>query len=128
MAEAHATGLRELGTILLEPALELGRFRLARSGHVLGEELQLLRHAALHDGVVLVQSHRQRLTVKDFFLHPVFHQLVELFRPRLAPPLRLEYQGQLGKVVERQLDLLRRRRRPASRLHVVVHARTARRR
>ena len=28
-------------------------------GHILGEELHLLRHAALYDGVVLIETHGQ---------------------------------------------------------------------
>ena len=74
MAKAHPAGLCELGVVLFEPAPELRRVRLARGGHVLGEELQLLRHAALDDGVVLVEPHRQRLAVENLFLHFVFHQ------------------------------------------------------
>ena len=101
MAEADPARQRELVTVLLVPALELGSGRLARGGHVLGQELQLLRHAALDDGVVLVQSHRQRLAVEDLFLHFVFHQTVELVRCRLASPLRLEYEDELGEIVER---------------------------
>src|SRR5512144_431257 len=39
MAETYPAGLREHGFVLLEPALEFGRFRLARGGHILGKKL-----------------------------------------------------------------------------------------
>ena len=72
--EAQARRLRELGAVLLEPALELGRRRLARSGHVLGQELHFLRHAALDDLVVLVEAHCKRLAVKNFLLNLVLDE------------------------------------------------------
>ena len=47
--EAQPRRLRELGAVRLEPGLQLVGRRLARRGHVLGQELHLLRHAALDD-------------------------------------------------------------------------------
>ncbi len=61
-----------------------------------------------------------RLAVEHFGLHLLLHQAAELFRCRVAPPLRLEQHGQLGEFVDRQLNLLRRWRRAAGRLQVVV--------
>ena len=122
MPEAQPGRLREFGAVLLEPALELGGRRLARGGHVLGQELHLLRHAALDDLVVLVEAHRERLAVEDFLLHLVLDHALELLRRRRAAPLRLVQQGELGDLVERQPDLLRRRDRRASGLREAVEA------
>ena len=94
--------------------------RLARCRHVLGQELHLLRHAALDDLVVLVQAHRQRLAVQDFLLDLVLDQTLQLLRRRRATPLRLVQQGQLRDFVERQTDLLRRRGRGPPRRHEAV--------
>ena len=93
----------------------------ARSGSraaadVLGQELHLLRHAALDDRVVLVEAHRQRLAVEDFLLHAILDQSPELFGSRLAPPLRLEHERELAELLDRQPNLLRRHGRVASTL------------
>jgi hypothetical protein len=93
-----------------------------RGGHVLGEELHLLRHAALDDLVVLVEAHRQRLAVEDILLHLVFDHAIEFLRRRLAVPLRLEHLNELSELVERHPDLLRRSDRRASGLHEAVEA------
>src|SRR5271165_2168943 len=119
--EAHPRRLREVGTVLLEPALEFISGRLASGGHVLGEELHFLGHPALDDLIVLVEAHRHRLPVEHLRLHLLLHHAAELLRCRVAPPLRLEQSGQLGEVIERQLNLLRRWRRAAGRLQVVIH-------
>ena len=50
------------------------RVGLAQGGHILGEKLHLLRHAALHDGVVLVQAERQRLAVEDLLADLALHE------------------------------------------------------
>jgi hypothetical protein len=89
MPEGEPGRLREFRAVLLEPCLELGRRRLARGGHVLGQELHLLRHAALDDLVVLVEAHRDRLAVEDLLLDLVLDQALELLRRRRAAPLRL---------------------------------------
>ena len=101
---------------------EFVRRRLARGGHVLGQELHLLRHAALDDLVVLVETHRERLAVEDLLLDFVLDQAFEFLRRREAAPLRLVHQGQLGDLVERQPDLRRRRGRRASGLREGVEA------
>ena len=105
MAETDARRQRELVAVRLEPCPELLGRRLARGGDVLGEELHLLRHAALDDRVVLVESQRERFAIEDLFAHLVFDQLSQLLRRRVAPPLRPEHQNQLRKVVDRQPNL-----------------------
>src|SRR5215472_2574933 len=47
----------EFLAVLLVPGLEFGRRGLVSGGHVLGQELHLLCHAALDDGIVLVEAH-----------------------------------------------------------------------
>jgi hypothetical protein len=42
---------------------------------VFGEELHLLRHAALDDLVIFVQAHRQRFPIKNLLAHPVIHHV-----------------------------------------------------
>src|SRR5262249_55485783 len=108
VAEAQARRLRERIAVLLIPALELILRRFVRGGDVLGEELHLLRHPALDDGVSLVESQRQPLAIENFLLYPVLDQTVQLFRSRVAPPLRLEQQHHLREVVVAQPDLFRR--------------------
>jgi hypothetical protein len=49
--------------------------------------LHLLRHPTLHDGVVLVETHRQRLAVEHLLLHARLDQTLEFLGRRLAPPL-----------------------------------------
>ena len=105
VAEGNARRRLELVGILLEPGLELGRCRLARGRDVLGDELHLLRHAALHDGVVLVEAHREALAIQDFLLHLGLDHAAEFRRGRVALPLRLEQHRELCKVAVRQLDL-----------------------
>ena len=109
--QAQSRWLGELGAVRLEPALQLVGRRLARRGHVLGQELHLLRHAALDDLVVLVEAHRQRLAVEDFLLDLGLDQPLQFLRRRRSAPLRLEQLGQLVDLVERKPDLLRRRHR-----------------
>ena len=75
-------------------------------GHILGEELHLLRHAALHDGVVFVEAHGQRFTVKDFFADLVFHHGLKLGGSRLTMPLRLKVHFHRAQVVEAERNLL----------------------
>ena len=100
MAKAQPAGLCEHSIVLFEPTPELRFFRLARSGHILREEPQLLRHSAFDDRIVLLQAHRQRLAVEDLFLHLIFHQPGELLRCGVAPPLRLEQHHHLAEIVE----------------------------
>ena len=121
-------GCANLALFFSNQLLELGRRRLARGGNVLGQELHLLRHAALDDLVVLVEAHRERLAVEDLLLDLVLDHARELLRRRRAPPLRLVQQGELGDLVERQPDLLRRRGRRASGLRDGVERRTEPRR
>ena len=72
MAETDARRQRELVAVRLVPFTEfLGR-RLARGGDVLSEELHLLRHTALDDRVVLVDSERERFAIENLFVHLVF--------------------------------------------------------
>src|SRR5262249_49194319 len=76
VAEAEARRLRERIAVLLIPALELVLRRLVRSSDVLGQELHLLRHPALDDGVPLVESQRQPLAIENFLLHLVLDETV----------------------------------------------------
>ena len=105
MPEAVAAGQRELLGVLVEPGFELRCRWLVRSSDVFGEELHLLRHAALHDGVVFVESHRQSFAIQDFFVHLIFDHCLEFLRRRLAVPLRLEVEVHLAKVVEGDKNL-----------------------
>jgi len=91
--EAQPWRLREVGAVLLKPALEFIRGRLASGGHILGEEFHLLCHAALDDLIVLVEPHGQRLAVEHLGLHLLLHHAAELLRCRVTLPLRLEQRG-----------------------------------
>ena len=104
-------GCANLALFVSNQRLQLVGRRLARRGHVLGQELHLLRHAALDDLVVLVQAHRQRLAVEDLLLDLGLDQPLQFLRRRRSAPLRLEQLGQLVDLVERKPDLLRRRHR-----------------
>ena len=115
-------GCANLALFFSNQLSELGGRRLARGGHVLGQELHLLRHAALDDLVVLVEAHRERLAVEDLLLDLVLDHAREFLRRRRAAPLRLVQQGELGDLVDRQPDLLRRRGRRASGLRDAVEA------
>ena len=108
VTEADPRRLLELVPVLLVPARKLGGRRFVRRSDVLGDELHLLRHPALDDGVVLVEAHRQPFAIEDLLLDPVLDQPAELLGRRLAPPLRLERERQLREFIDRQLDLLRR--------------------
>jgi hypothetical protein len=108
MAEADPRRLLELVSVLLVPGLEFFGRRLARRRDILGEELHLLRHAALHDRVLLVETHRESFAVQNLLLHLALDQPAQLLRRRLAAPLRLEHDCELRELVEGQLDLLRR--------------------
>src|SRR5215831_5739756 len=77
-----------------------------RSGHILGEELHFLRHAALDDGVVFVESYGKRLAIQDLLADLVFYHGVELFDGWLAVPLRDEVQIHLPQFVKAHNDLL----------------------
>src|SRR5208283_392524 len=120
MAEAVAAGQGELIAVLLEPSLELRGRRLVRRGHVFGEELHLLRHAALHDGVVFIEAHGQRLAIEDLFANLVFHHSLKLGGSRLAMPLRLEVHIHRAKIVEAESNLLRRLDAAATTLEVPI--------
>src|SRR4030095_12259748 len=101
MTEAPLRRLRDGRAVLLVPGPELRGGGLARGGHVLGQELHLLRHAAPNDLVVLVEAHRQRLAVEDLALDLVLDDPVEFLRRGLAPPLRLEDEDELAEIVVR---------------------------
>ena len=105
MAEAVAAGQGELVAVFLEPGFELRGGWLVSSGHIFGEELHLLRHAALDDGVVFIQTHGQRLAVEDLLANLVFHHGLKLGRGRRAMPLRLEIRVHLLEFIEAQCDL-----------------------
>ena len=107
LAEGHPARKRERLAAAFEPRLELGAGRLVRSGHVLGKELHLLRHATPDDRVVLVEPECQRLAVQHLLLHLVLDQMPELLRRRRPVPLRLEVRLQLEQLVEGQDDLPR---------------------
>jgi hypothetical protein len=106
MPECHPSGQRELVPVLVEPHLELGGGGLVSSGDVLGEELHLLRHAALDDGVVLVQTHGQGFAVQHLLADLVLHERAKLVGSRLPAPLRLEIDIHRAEVIERELNLL----------------------
>ena len=89
-------------------------------GHIFGEELHLLRHAALHDGVVFIETHGQRLAIEDLLADLVFHHGLKLGGSRLAMPLRLEVHVHLPKFVEAQSDLPGRLDSAAAAVHVGV--------
>ncbi len=98
-------GAWNLSAFFSNQALSSADVGYARGRDVLGDELHLLRHAALHDGVVLVEAHREALAIQDLLLHLGLDHAAELRRGRVALPLRLEQHRELCKVVDRQLDL-----------------------
>jgi len=121
MAEAVATGQSEPVAVLVEPGFEFCSGWLVSGGHIFGEELHLLRHAALHDGVVFIEAHGQRLAVEDFLADLVFHHGLKLGRCRLAVPLRLEVHVHLLKFIKGQSNLPRRFDPAATTVHVTVN-------
>ena len=72
MTETDARRERELVVVRLVPCPEFLERRFARGGHVLSDELHLLRHTALDDRVVLVDSERDRFAKENLFLHLFF--------------------------------------------------------
>ena len=68
---------------------------------------------ALDDGVVLVQPHRQRLAVKDLFLHFIFHQAAEFLqlsaRAATAPETKSPVGRDRPEIVESASMMARRR-------------------
>ncbi len=95
MAETYARRKCELVAVRRVPCPELLDCRLARGGDVFGEKLHLLRHATLDDRVVLVESECERFAIEDLLARLVFNKLSQLFRRRVAPPLRAEHLNQL---------------------------------
>ncbi len=91
-------------------------------GHVFGEELHFLRHAALYDLIVFVQPHCQAFAIKHFFANLVFHHGLKLGGSRLAMPLRLEVHVHGAQVVEAERNLLGRLDPAAATLCVGVRA------
>ena len=89
-------------------------------GDVFGEELHLLRHAALHDGVVFVEAHSQRFAVEDFLVDLVLPPWPKLGRRRRTCQLRLEVGIHDAKVVQRDRDLPGRLDSAAASLQVSV--------
>ena len=95
---------REARRILLEPGLEFLAVGFTQGGKILGKKLHLLRHAALDNGVVLVQAERQRLAVEDLLAYLAVHQPAHLLGRGRAPPLRHPPDFQLAEVIVGQLD------------------------
>src|SRR5271169_6202937 len=77
-----------------------------RCSHILGKELHLLRHAALHDGVVPVEAHGQPFAVEHLLANEAFYESTKLFRSWLAMPLGDERDIKLRQVVEGEDDLM----------------------
>ena len=90
-------------------------------GDILRQELHLLRHAALDDGVVLVEPHRQRLAIENVLANLVLHHRLKLGRGRRTMPLRLEIDLHLAQLIHAHDDLLRRFHSRASAVDVGVH-------
>ena len=90
------------------------------SRYVLGEKLHLLRHAALHDGVVLIEAHGQSLAIENLLADTVFHHGLKLSGSRLAMPLRKEIRVHLLEFIKTQNNLLRRFDSAAASMHVGV--------
>jgi hypothetical protein len=78
--------------------------RFPQVRHILGEKLHFLRHAALDDGVALIQAERQRFAVEDLLTNLSVHQPAHLLRRGRTPPLRYPPRFQLEEVIVRQLD------------------------
>ena len=106
MPECSAIGERKFLRIFSVPRLEFFGGGFVRRGYVFRQKLHFLRHAPLHDGVVLIQSHREALAIQNFLADESFHQSAEFFRRRLAMPLRDEGDVELADIVEADDDLM----------------------
>ena len=106
MAEGGAIRERKFLRILRVPIFEFLSAGLVCGRYVLGEELHLLRHAALDDGVVLIEAHRQSLAVENFLANESFNQPSEFLLRRLAMPLRNEGDVQLPHVIQADHNLM----------------------
>ena len=69
-------------------------------GHILGQKLQLLRHTPLDNGIVLIQPHGQPLAIENLLLDFTFHETTDFVGCGIASPLRLEYEYELGEIVD----------------------------
>ena len=85
--------------------LELGARRFAQLREVVGEELHLLHHPALHDGVAFVESEFERLAVENLLVDPILHERGHLFGRRRWPTLREPTRAHLAQVVLRHDDV-----------------------
>ncbi|EXI78895.1 MAG: hypothetical protein AW10_02722 [Candidatus Accumulibacter appositus] len=106
MTEAQPFRHRELVAVLCIPGPQLLGARLLGRRQVLGDELHLLRHAAFHDLVVLVEAHGQRFPIEDLLANPVFDHGGEFCWRWRTTPLRLVDRVQLGELFERQRNLV----------------------
>ncbi len=92
-----------------------------RGGDILCQELHLLRHPPLDDGVVLVEPHRQRFAIEHVLANLVLHHRLKFGSRWRTMPLRLEIDFHLAKLIHADDDLLRRFHSRASAVDVGVH-------
>ena len=65
-------------------------------GHVLGEELHLLPHAAANDEVVAVQARRPAFAIENLVADVILDQALQFLLGRRPPPRAGESVGQGG--------------------------------
>ena len=109
LAETDPAGKGEFVGIGGVPVLEFRITGFVGGRHVLCQELQLLGHAPLDDGVVLVQAHRDSFAVEHFLLHLVFNHPAKLFSRWCALPLGIKESPHGEHIVRRQANFGSRR-------------------
>ena len=103
MTEGNAPGQCEFIPVLFEPGFEFRGRGLVSVGHILGEKLHLLGHAALDNVVFLVEAHGKRLAIEYFFSHAILNEARQLLGRGLALPLRGETHLELSHIIGREL-------------------------